>query len=59
MPNIGYGSNKKTRHMLPNGFFKFTVSNVKVGSLIHLTVVGTCIVKLSVFKRFQNINSSY
>ena len=29
MPNIGYGSNKKTRHMLPNGFFKFTVSNVK------------------------------
>ena len=25
MPNIGYGSNKKTRHMLPNGFYKFTV----------------------------------
>lgn len=22
MPNIGYGSNKKTRHMLPNGFRK-------------------------------------
>ena len=30
MPNIGYGSNKKTRHMLPNGFHKFTVCNVKV-----------------------------
>ena len=25
MPNIGYGSNKKTRHMLPNGFYKFMV----------------------------------
>mmetsp|Transcript_65012 Transcript_65012/g.146667 ORF Transcript_65012/g.146667 Transcript_65012/m.146667 type:complete len:136 (-) Transcript_65012:389-796(-) len=25
---IGYGSNKKTRHMLPNGFFKYVVSNV-------------------------------
>mmetsp|Transcript_35066 Transcript_35066/g.78051 ORF Transcript_35066/g.78051 Transcript_35066/m.78051 type:complete len:134 (-) Transcript_35066:75-476(-) len=29
MPNVGYGSNKKTRHMLPNGFLKFVVSNVK------------------------------
>eukprot|EP00920_Eleutheroschizon_duboscqi_P025025 GHVT01061886.1.p1 GENE.GHVT01061886.1~~GHVT01061886.1.p1 ORF type:complete len:135 (-),score=17.46 GHVT01061886.1:567-971(-) len=28
MPNIGYGSNKKTRHMLPCGFFKFVVRNV-------------------------------
>lgn len=28
MPNIGYGTNKKTRHMLPNGFFKFVVHNV-------------------------------
>ena len=28
MPNIGYGSNKKTRHLLPNGYLKFTVSNV-------------------------------
>lgn len=27
-PNIGYGSNKKTRHLLPNGYLKFTVSNV-------------------------------
>ncbi|KAL6989284.1 hypothetical protein U1Q18_015033 [Sarracenia purpurea var. burkii] len=25
MPNIGYGSNKKTRHYLPNGFKKFLV----------------------------------
>lgn len=29
MPNIGYGSNKKTRHMLPNGFYKFLVHNVR------------------------------
>lgn len=29
MPNIGYGSNAKTRHMLPTGFLKFVVSNVK------------------------------
>lgn len=29
MPNIGFGSNKKTRHMLPNGLFKFSVCNVK------------------------------
>ena len=29
MPNIGYGSDKRTRFMLPNGLYKFTVSNVK------------------------------
>merc|ERR1712151_456433 len=28
MPNIGYGSNKKTRHMLPDGFMKFLINNV-------------------------------
>merc|ERR1711924_37239 len=28
MPNIGYGSNKKTRHILPDGFKKFRVNNV-------------------------------
>jgi len=27
--NIGYGSDKATRHRLPNGFYKFVVSNVK------------------------------
>lgn len=30
MPNIGYGSNKKTKHMLPTGFRKVLVHNVKV-----------------------------
>lgn len=29
MPNIGYGSNKKTKHILPNGFKKVVVRNVK------------------------------
>ncbi|KAJ3043320.1 60S ribosomal protein L32 [Rhizophlyctis rosea] len=29
MPKIGYGSNSKTRHLLPNGFKKFLVNNVK------------------------------
>ncbi|KAJ3196669.1 60S ribosomal protein L32 [Irineochytrium annulatum] len=29
MPKIGYGSNKVTRHLLPNGFKKFLVSNVR------------------------------
>jgi large subunit ribosomal protein L32e len=29
MPKIGYGTNRKTRHLLPNGFYKFRVNNVK------------------------------
>ncbi|XP_064634841.1 large ribosomal subunit protein eL32-like [Lineus longissimus] len=29
MPNIGYGSNKKTRHICPDGFKKFLVHNVR------------------------------
>merc|ERR1711998_507143 len=29
MPNIGYGSSKKTRHMLPSGFKKFVINNEK------------------------------
>merc|ERR1711915_36204 len=28
MPNIGYGSNKKTKHVCPDGFKKFLVRNV-------------------------------
>merc|ERR1719218_166444 len=27
--NVGYGSDTRTRHMLPNGFYKFVVHNVK------------------------------
>merc|ERR1719177_109676 len=29
MPNIGYGSSASTRHMLPSGFKKVLVHNVK------------------------------
>ena len=28
MPNIGYGSAAATKYMLPNGLYKFVVSNV-------------------------------
>ncbi|KAF7320284.1 60S ribosomal protein [Mycena kentingensis (nom. inval.)] len=34
MPKIGYGSNAKTRHMLPNGLKKFVVSNVREVDLL-------------------------
>ncbi|XP_036119359.1 60S ribosomal protein L32-like [Molossus molossus] len=29
MPSIGYGSNKKRKHMLPSGFRKFLAHHVK------------------------------
>jgi large subunit ribosomal protein L32e len=29
MPNIGYGTNKKTRHVCPDGFKKVLVHNIK------------------------------
>ena len=29
MPKIGYGNNKKTRHLLQSGFYKFIVHNAK------------------------------
>lgn len=34
MPKIGYGNAKTTRHMLPNGFRKVLIHNVKVGFAI-------------------------
>ena len=34
MHNIGYRSNNKTRHILPNGFYKFLVHNV--GEIVML-----------------------
>ncbi|VAI34117.1 unnamed protein product [Triticum turgidum subsp. durum] len=36
MPNIGYGSNKKTRHYLPNKFKKFVVHNVSELELLMM-----------------------
>jgi large subunit ribosomal protein L32e len=29
MPNIGYGSDSRTRNLLPNGLFKLKISNCK------------------------------
>eukprot|EP01103_Thecamoeba_quadrilineata_P001247 TRINITY_DN110_c0_g1_i1.p1 TRINITY_DN110_c0_g1~~TRINITY_DN110_c0_g1_i1.p1 ORF type:complete len:135 (+),score=23.94 TRINITY_DN110_c0_g1_i1:65-469(+) len=29
MPKIGYGSNKKTKHLRPDGFYTFRVTNLK------------------------------
>ncbi|TYG97488.1 hypothetical protein ES288_A10G043000v1 [Gossypium darwinii] len=40
MPNIGYGSDKKTRHYLPNGFKKFVLHNV--GGLELLMMHNRC-----------------
>lgn len=36
MPKIGYGSNKKTRHMIPSGHRVFVVSNVAELDLLLL-----------------------
>merc|ERR1712142_833726 len=36
MPSIGYGSNAKTRHMMPDGFRKFVVHNVKDVDLLMM-----------------------
>lgn len=34
MPSIGYGSNKKTRHQMPNGLRKFLVNNANEVDLL-------------------------
>ncbi|CAM9242917.1 unnamed protein product [Discosporangium mesarthrocarpum] len=36
MPNIGYGSDKRTRNLLPNGFYKFLVHNTKELELLMM-----------------------
>uniref|UniRef100_A0A3B1IEQ0 60S ribosomal protein L32 n=3 Tax=Astyanax mexicanus TaxID=7994 RepID=A0A3B1IEQ0_ASTMX len=42
MPNIGYGSNKKTKHMLPTGFKKFLVNNVKELEVLMMSNKSYC-----------------
>ena len=42
MPNIGYGSNRKTRHMISNGLRKFVVSNVKVSLVMRWGLFVMC-----------------
>ncbi|XP_060019942.1 large ribosomal subunit protein eL32-like [Lagenorhynchus albirostris] len=41
MPNIGYGSNKKTKHMLPSGFAQFLVQFL-VHNVKELEVLLMC-----------------
>ncbi|KAL6546434.1 hypothetical protein OROMI_022155 [Orobanche minor] len=43
MPNIGYGSDKKTRHYLPNDFEKFLVHNVKELELLLMLNTTYCV----------------
>lgn len=40
MPKIGYGSNKKTRHLLPNGFRRFVVKNPSDVELLLMYVLS-------------------
>ncbi|GAA6044227.1 hypothetical protein JCM8097_005277 [Rhodosporidiobolus ruineniae] len=40
MPNIGYGSNKKTRHVLPNGLKEFVVNNERELELLLMQNKG-------------------
>ncbi|XP_073760813.1 large ribosomal subunit protein eL32-like [Callorhinus ursinus] len=42
MPNIGYGSNKKTKHMLPSGFQKFLVHNIKEREVLLMCNKSYC-----------------
>ncbi|XP_045146684.1 60S ribosomal protein L32-like [Echinops telfairi] len=42
MPNIGYGSNKKTKHMLPSGFRKFLVHNIKEMEVLLMCNKSSC-----------------
>lgn len=36
MPNIGYGSAKRTKHIIPSGFRKVVVKNVRVSVALYL-----------------------
>merc|ERR1712080_250638 len=42
MPNIGYGSAGNTRHMLPSGFKKVLVHNVKELEVLMMTNKTFC-----------------
>lgn len=46
MPSVGYGTNKKTRNTLPDGFRKFLINNVKV-RCIDLAEMGPSFVLLT------------
>lgn len=40
MPKIGYGSNKKTRHIMPNGYRRFVVANTSDIELLLMYVLS-------------------
>ncbi|KAL8178209.1 UNVERIFIED_CONTAM: 60S ribosomal protein L32 [Gekko kuhli] len=42
MPNIGYDSNKKTKQMLPSGFRKFLIHNVKELEVLMMSNKSYC-----------------
>ncbi|XP_042701240.2 large ribosomal subunit protein eL32-like [Chrysemys picta bellii] len=42
MSNIGYGSNRKTKHMLPRRFKKFLVHNVKELEVLMMSNKSYC-----------------
>lgn len=54
MPNVGYGSDKKTRHYLPNGFKKFVVHNV---SELELLMMHNRYETVFVLSYFWNLHS--
>eukprot|EP00069_Balaena_mysticetus_P019397 bmy_12055T0 len=42
MPDIGYRSNKKTKHVLPRGFHKFLVHKVKEPEVLLMCDKSYC-----------------
>ncbi|KAB1254876.1 60S ribosomal protein L32 [Camelus dromedarius] len=42
MPRVGYGSNKKTKHMLPSGFCKFLVHSIKELEVLLMCNKSSC-----------------
>lgn len=56
MPSIGYGSNRKTRHLMPDGFKKFVVHNLKVySSFVHDVIAAM----LGEFDKILRLNSFF
>ncbi|VFV22524.1 60s ribosomal protein l32-like [Lynx pardinus] len=43
MPSIGYGSNKKTKHMLPSGFQKFLLHHVEEPEVLPMCNKPYCV----------------
>ena len=61
MPNIGYGSNAATRHMMPSGFKKVLVHNLKELEVLMMqnkTYCAEIARGVSAKNRFVNATSS-